>query len=140
MIMFSFCIVGGYEELTNFLQGYIDNEVNFNNVDTCAKNCDDYTIARNIKCSENTMCTLEKVHREATICDGKIRDCTTIESGDIDICYSMNPMRRYDYARDSNGKIYGNESTVVGSCLTQIQVNKFSLFSNNSFGCKPFSV
>lgn len=110
----------GYEQITNFLQGFIDNELNFNQEDTCSQNCEDYTKTKNVVCADKTMCTREKIHHEATVCNGDIYDCTEIESNDLDVCYSSNSNRRYDSARDSTGKVYG---TVNGSCLTEVRVS-----------------
>lgn len=74
-----------YTEITNFVQGYIDNEVNFNREDTCSKQCDDFHRVDYHVCRNNTLCILNYLDKNKTRCDGEIRNCQFIES-DMRVC------------------------------------------------------
>lgn len=82
--------VGTYEEVTNFLQGYIDNEVNLNTENDCKLTCADYKLAEHKVCSNGTYCALEtdEPKERQRICRGKIVDCEFIGS-DLNICESV---------------------------------------------------
>lgn len=81
--------VGTYEEVTNFLQGYLDNEANLNPENSCQSTCEDYTVTENYGCFEDTYCALKpEKERERAICKGKIVNCEFLGS-DLNVCSSV---------------------------------------------------
>lgn len=84
-IIFDTIFTDSYTEITNFIQGYIDNEVNFNRDDTCLKQCSDFQHVEYHTCRNSTLCQLNFLDKNKTRCDGTIRECTFIES-DMTIC------------------------------------------------------
>lgn len=90
--------IGSFEQVTNFLQGYIDNEVNLNPVNDCKKSCPDYKVAEHHACYNGTYCDLQPNEREKemSICRGKIVDCQFIGS-DLNICKSVSTRILYDF-------------------------------------------
>lgn len=81
--------VGTYEEVTNFLQGYLDNEVNLNPENSCQSTCEDYKVTDNYGCFEDTYCALKpEKERERAICKGKIVNCEFLGS-DLNVCSSV---------------------------------------------------
>ncbi|KAG4074552.1 hypothetical protein HA402_005617 [Bradysia odoriphaga] len=90
--------VGDSLEITNFLRGYIDNEINLNNEQSCWGTCSDYRFARNYGCYNNTFCDVQRKVGEADpVCRGTIVDCLFIEDK-LEVCPSMiTRNRRYEY-------------------------------------------
>lgn len=82
--------IGTYEEVTNFLQGYLDNEVNLNPDGTCQNTCSDYTLSENYQCYDGTYCAQkpEGKQRDRAICKGKVVNCEFLGS-DLNICSSV---------------------------------------------------
>lgn len=82
--------VGTYEEVTNFLQGYLDNEVNLNPDGTCQNTCSDYSLSENYQCYDGTYCAQkpEGKQRDRAICKGKVVNCEFLGS-DLNICSSV---------------------------------------------------
>lgn len=74
-----------YTEIVNFIQGYIDNEINFNREDTCSKQCSDFKHVDYHICRNSTLCILNYLDKNKTRCDGDIRSCEFIES-DMELC------------------------------------------------------
>lgn len=48
--------MGTFEQVTEFLGGVIDNEVNLNPDGTCQNTCEDYKITKNHICYDGTYC------------------------------------------------------------------------------------
>lgn len=104
----------------NFLQGYIDNELNFNTEGTCAKSCKDYQYTKHHVCAENTLCAaaMNESERQRIVCNGQIHDCSDIGiDGDFIINYASdrasNLNRRYTYISSDEGSFgqkYGSSS------------------------------
>ncbi|XP_055324712.1 uncharacterized protein LOC129579091 isoform X2 [Sitodiplosis mosellana] len=97
-----------YTEITNFVQGYIDNEVNFNQDGTCRKQCSDYQQVEYHVCRNHTLCILNYLDKNKTRCDGQIRSCRFIES-DMTLCPNNDQLmtRRYNYIRYNSGMVIG---------------------------------
>lgn len=94
-----------YTEITNFMQGYIENEINFNRDGSCRQTCNDYDRVDNrvddrvdnrvddrvdhnnnrVYCRNHTICNLNYLDKNKTRCDGQIRSCMFIDS-DLSIC------------------------------------------------------
>lgn len=83
--------LGVYEQVTKFLQGIVDNEVNLNPINDCKKTCSDYKTTKNYLCFNTTYCSTEELPKDRTICNGDIVDCEFI-GADLDICPSS-PVR-----------------------------------------------
>ncbi|KAG4078159.1 hypothetical protein HA402_002211 [Bradysia odoriphaga] len=98
-------------QITNLLQGYVENEVNLNKESSCSGSCEDYKYARNRHCAPGTFCGDQSVNgSKSHICTGVVVDCMFIES-DMTICPSLdsNKRRRYDSIKYSSGRHMGRE-------------------------------
>lgn len=92
-----------YLEITELLQGYVQNEVDLNPDGTCKENCAEYAFTKSHSCYKNLYC------REQRRCNGKIINCQFIDS-DMWVCpakYGSN--RRYEYIEYENGRILGRK-------------------------------
>lgn len=116
--------VEGYEQVTKFLQGYIDNELNFNQEDTCTKNCEDFTKADHVRCADKTLCA-QNQKQDVAVCSGNIRECTELNDDDVQICYGDSDIKRYHYLKYSSGKEYGTKPTTQCSSINHV------IFSNS---------
>lgn len=70
-----------YTSITNFIQGYIDNEINLNGEHKCGGTCSDYKSTKNHHCQDYTICDHSNFKR--TKCTGDVFDCTTIDSDGV---------------------------------------------------------
>lgn len=70
-----------YTSITNFMQGYIDNEVNLNADGRCGGTCHNYASARNYNCQNGTLCGHSNFQK--TTCSGDIFDCDTLEANGV---------------------------------------------------------
>ncbi|KAH8351924.1 hypothetical protein KR084_000635, partial [Drosophila pseudotakahashii] len=97
-----------YEEVTQFLQGYIENEVDLNIDGTCQHDCGYYTSSKNEGCFNNKFCS------EQPKCPGGVYDCRFVES-DMQVCQAeKNSNRRYEFIQYQSGLVHGRK----GSCGT----------------------
>lgn len=67
-----------YTSITNFMQGYIDNEINLNDEHRCDGTCSDFKSTKNHECQHDTLCAHKNFAR--TRCAGDMFDCNTIDS------------------------------------------------------------
>lgn len=70
-----------YTSITNFMQGYIDNEINaqLNGEQHCEGTCSDLKSTKNHEqCQNGTLCAHSNFAR--TRCTGEIFDCSVIDS------------------------------------------------------------
>lgn len=67
-----------FTSITNFMQGYLDNEINLNGERKCDGTCSDYKSAQNHECQNDTICAHSNFAR--TRCTGDIFDCNTIDT------------------------------------------------------------
>lgn len=80
---------GHSREITNFLRGYVDNQINLNDKKSCWGTCSDYKFARNYDCYNGTFCDEQRKVGEADpICRGTIVDCSFVEEK-MEICPSV---------------------------------------------------
>lgn len=117
------CFSVSYTEITNFVQGYIENEVNFNREGSCLETCSDYRLTYQHGCANSTMCHINYLDKNKTRCEGLIRSCQFVES-DITICPNENdsvPSRRYNYVQYSSGLTLGREKF----CPEQVKVKSW---------------
>ncbi|KAK9746592.1 protein of unknown function (DUF4803) [Popillia japonica] len=95
-----------YLEITQLLQGYIQNEVDLNPDGTCKENCGYYQFTKSHSCYDNLYC------RQQRRCKGRIFNCQFVDS-DMWVCPSSSSSgRRYNYIEYENGRILGQK----GSC------------------------
>lgn len=71
-----------YVEVTQLLQGYVQNEVDLNPEGTCRESCSEYTYTKSHGCYQNLYC------RQQRRCNGKIVNCQFIDS-DMWVCPSV---------------------------------------------------
>lgn len=64
-----------YTQLTNFIQGYVDNEINLNPDGSCAPYCSDFKSTKSYGCKAGTMCATNYLDHNKTRCLGTVRDC-----------------------------------------------------------------
>lgn len=76
-----------YVEITQLIQGYIQNEVDLNPDSTCRENCAEYTYTKSHGCFQNLWC------RRQRMCHGKIINCQFVDS-DMWICPAV--VTRFD--------------------------------------------
>ncbi|XP_050526498.1 uncharacterized protein LOC126897171 isoform X2 [Daktulosphaira vitifoliae] len=96
-----------YLEVTQLLQGYIENEVDMNTDQNCFQNCAYYDVAEHKSCFKDQFCS--KQHS----CNGRILNCQYFDS-DMRICQApFGSNRRYDYIEYENGRVLGDKS---GGC------------------------
>lgn len=125
-----FLAVSGYDQVTKFLQGYLDNELNFNDEETCTNKCEDYTQTRHVRCADKTLCTQNR-NENVAVCSGEIRDCREIDSEDIQVCFADNAaVRRYHYFKYGDGQVHGrkpnlNDSVTECSSIKQVILFQF---------------
>lgn len=79
--------------MMNFLQGFVDNEINLNPDGSCSNSCSDYTKTKQFGCANGTMCADPKgLAKEDTTCSGDVRDCIDIGTdGDVLVNYAEHP-------------------------------------------------
>lgn len=95
-----------YVELTQLLQGQVQNEVDMNSESTCRENCAYYSYAKSHGCYNSNVCAKQPR------CNGKLIDCRYIDS-DMWVCQADSKSdRRYTYIEYENGRILGKR----GSC------------------------
>lgn len=80
----------GYsDEITRFLQGYIDNEVNLNQVNDCKKTCHEYKDTQNYLCFNGSYCAQTEIQEQSELrCNGAVVDCEFIGT-DMTICQTV---------------------------------------------------
>ncbi|XP_055307895.1 uncharacterized protein LOC129572010 isoform X2 [Sitodiplosis mosellana] len=113
---FPYLHADGYTQVIKFLQGYIDNELNLNQEDTCQNNCEDFTSTRHVRCADKTLCTQNR-NDELVVCNGKIRDCTEIPSEEVEVCFAENTLKRYHYLKYSDGNVHGSKPATECSSI-----------------------
>jgi Domain of unknown function (DUF4803) len=94
-----------YTMFTGLMQGYIENEVDLNNDNTCRENCGHYQLTESFTCYKDLYCARQPR------CSGKLLNCRYVDS-DMWICPSKSSShRRYEYIEYENGKILGKHGT-----------------------------
>ncbi|XP_017113092.1 uncharacterized protein LOC108136442 isoform X1 [Drosophila elegans] len=90
-----------YDEVTRLLQGYIENEVDLNNEETCRETCSFYQSTRSEGCFKELYCARQPR------CSGRLYDCQFVDS-DMWVCPSpQNSTRRYEFIEYENGRVLG---------------------------------
>ncbi|XP_015041040.1 uncharacterized protein orion isoform X2 [Drosophila pseudoobscura] len=96
-----------YDEVTRLLQGYIENEVDLNNEETCRETCSFYQSTRSEGCYKDLYCARQPR------CSGRLYNCQFVDS-DMWVCPSpKNSTRRYEYIEYENGRTLGQRANCV---------------------------
>lgn len=74
-------------QITNFLEGFIDNEANLNAENDCKQSCSDYKVAKSYTCLEETLCSKEPENPKSK-CNGTLYNCDFIEA-DMSVCFTV---------------------------------------------------
>lgn len=75
-----------HTEVTNFLQGFVDNEANLNPKSSCVETCSIYENTKHFQCQEGSLCDRNENNHDAAKCNGIIRNCQEIDDSDVTIC------------------------------------------------------
>lgn len=78
-----------YTEITNFLQGIVDNEANLNSDSSCAGSCKDYRHTRHFHCQAGSLCDRSINDHDPQECNGIIRNCLEIDDTSVNICETV---------------------------------------------------
>ncbi|XP_017029168.1 uncharacterized protein orion isoform X2 [Drosophila kikkawai] len=93
-----------YDEVTRLLQGYIENEVDLNNEETCRETCSFYQSTRSEGCFKDLYCARQPR------CSGRLYNCQFVDS-DMWVCPSaQNSTRRYEFIEYENGRVLGQRA------------------------------
>ncbi|XP_055324714.1 uncharacterized protein LOC129579092 [Sitodiplosis mosellana] len=108
-------------QITNFLQGYIDAEVNLNAEGSCALTCADYQNTKHFTCNSDTLCAgLRPENRSMIGCKGRVRGCHGLDDS-ISVCPAEgNVGGRYKYVKSNTGLKLGNATT---TCTNELEAN-----------------
>jgi len=104
-----------YLEITKLLQGYIENEVDMNDRNSCQAECGAFTITESKSCYKDMFCAKQPK------CQGRIFDCQFFHA-DAWVCMSEREKeRRYDWVEYEDGTLLGNK----GTCVNKIKVDSW---------------
>lgn len=84
-----------YTEITNFLQGIVDNEANLNSASSCAGTCKDYRQTRHFHCQAGSLCDRSINDHDPQECRGIIRNCEEIDDN-VNICETVCPIQTHE--------------------------------------------
>lgn len=87
--LFVSTVFSSYTEISNFLQGFVDNEANLNSAASCAGVCSDYRKTTHFQCQSGSLCDRHVNDHEQAKCLGIIRDCQDIDDSDVNICETV---------------------------------------------------
>ncbi|KAH8376690.1 hypothetical protein KR093_000909, partial [Drosophila rubida] len=94
-----------YDEVTRLLQGYVENEVDLNNDQSCGQTCPDYSATSSKGCYKQEFCSKQQQ------CQGDIYDCQFVDS-DMRLCQSpTGSSRRYEFIEYENGVLFGRRQS-----------------------------
>lgn len=99
MIFYFVSAPGVNNEITKFLQGFIDGEANLNPEGSCALTCGDYQNTKNYGCYAGSFCSeLKSEKREIYACKGRLRGCQNIDDS-INVCLSVSKLLEINLKR-----------------------------------------
>lgn len=99
-----------YTQLTNFVQGYVDNEINLNADGSCMPYCSDFKATKNYGCKAGTLCAANYLDHNKTRCLGSVRDCDYFGPS-FTYCSNEDDSdlnRRIDFVKLASGKLLGH--------------------------------
>ncbi|KAH8310737.1 hypothetical protein KR044_002815 [Drosophila immigrans] len=90
-----------YEEVTRLIQGYVENEVDLNNTESCSEACPDYPNTTTMGYLDQKLCSQQPK------CLGPIHDCHSVGSN-LTVCQSPESSnRRYEFIQYGDGSRVG---------------------------------
>lgn len=149
-----------YHQITRFIQGYVDNEVNLNQDASCKHTCSDHKQTKNFNCKSDTLCAENHIDLASTKCNGTVLNCEFIgddltacpvSSSILRITNQLKPnqeivfrffqsqklnTRRYDFIEYTNGRILGKKD----ACLQSVQVSEITSLDDVSYENLKFSI
>ncbi|XP_055324703.1 uncharacterized protein LOC129579086 [Sitodiplosis mosellana] len=123
-----------YTSVTNFMQGYIDNEINLNGEQRCDGTCSDFKLTKNhYDCQNGTLCAHSNFAHAR--CTGDIFDCSVIDS-DGTACLVKDEWenRRYNYVTFRNGSTNGHNVLCFKAEQTEL-ATRSERISNECSNC-----
>ncbi|XP_031617015.1 uncharacterized protein LOC116336929 [Contarinia nasturtii] len=105
-------VFSSYTEISNFLQGFVDNEANLNSDASCSGVCSNFRKTAHFQCQSGSLCDSRVNDHEQAKCSGIIRDCQSIDDSDVNICETGESNRRYNYIKYSDGRTAGNSKAI----------------------------
>lgn len=84
-----FTVYSSYTEITNFLQGFVDNEANLNADASCTATCADYRETRHFQCQSGSLCDRGINDHDTAKCNGVMRHCEEIDNSELNICETV---------------------------------------------------
>lgn len=103
-----------YSRVTRLLQGFVENEINLSEDQTCWGTCEDHHNTNSAGCyqPEQELCGQQPA------CKGRLYNCGFIES-DMSVCPSSNDsVRRYEYIAFEDGPTLGEQGK--GECASKV--------------------
>nr|CAH0106944.1 unnamed protein product [Daphnia galeata] len=94
-----------YIQFNELLQGYVVNEVDLNQDNTCKDSCSAYTNTQEKGCFGNQFCAHSR-----RCSSGRIYNCGFVEA-DSNICINNEPGRRYDWIQYKSGRVFGGQKS-----------------------------
>jgi len=112
-----------YFQITRFIQGYVDNEINLNPDQSCTQTCSDYSRTQSYGCHRDTLCGQTHIDPVTSRCNGTIYNCDFVGE-DLAACASTQKpdTRRYEFIRYVKGKTLGK----YDACLQTAQVESWT--------------
>lgn len=133
-------------QVTRFVQGYVDNEANLNEKSSCKKTCSDYTLTQNYMCFNGSYCSHASVEEQNEHkCLGTVLNCTFIHSH-VNICPAVRIFINIFWQQ--NSAIHAFFQIIVNKLLPSLQSNggnteivcSSSLFCSTSSDCECFNL
>lgn len=81
----SFLFSAIYYQITRFIQGYVDNEINLNPDESCKRTCSDYSRTQSYGCHPDTLCGQTHIDPVSSRCNGTVYDCDFVDE-DLTAC------------------------------------------------------
>ncbi|KAI9565211.1 hypothetical protein GHT06_008993 [Daphnia sinensis] len=108
-----------YIQFTELLQGYVVNEVDLNQDNTCKESCSAYSNSQEKGCFGNQLCAQSR-----RCSSGRIYNCGFIEA-DSNVCVTNKPGRRYDWIQYKSGRVFGQKSECNSSTSKNVKTDSW---------------
>lgn len=60
-----------------------------------------------------------------SVCNGQIRDCSSIDNDDAELCLTESRTRRYHYVKFNNGQMNGPQPSETCSAIRHVSILKY---------------
>lgn len=108
-----------YIQFTELLQGYVVNEVDLNQDNTCKESCSAYSNSQEKGCFGNQLCAQSR-----RCSSGRIYNCGFIEA-DSNVCVTNKPGRRYDWIQYKSGRVFGQKTECNSSTSKNVKTDSW---------------